>query len=51
MVKHTGKKEKKSRKLKLPSEITPVFNDYVVVTNFFTSSKRSDCDVTCMIVS
>jgi site-specific recombinase XerD len=29
MVKHTGKKEKKSRKLKLPIEIIPVFNDYV----------------------
>jgi integrase/recombinase XerD len=29
MVKHTGKKEKKSRKLKLPTDITPVFNDYV----------------------
>ena len=29
-VKHTGKKEKKSRKLKLPVEIIPVFNDYVV---------------------
>jgi integrase len=28
-VKHTGKKEKKSRKLKLPVEILPVFNDYV----------------------
>jgi site-specific recombinase XerD len=28
-VKHTGKKEKKSRKLKLPVEIIPVFNDYV----------------------
>jgi site-specific recombinase XerD len=28
-VKHTGKKEKKSRKLKLPMEITPVFHDYV----------------------
>jgi site-specific recombinase XerD len=28
-IKHTGKKEKKSRKLKLPTEITPVFNDYV----------------------
>jgi site-specific recombinase XerD len=29
MIKHTGKKEKKSRKLKLPTEITPVFTDYV----------------------
>jgi site-specific recombinase XerD len=29
VVKHTGKKEKKSRKLKLPTGITPVFNDYV----------------------
>jgi integrase/recombinase XerD len=29
MVKHTGKKEKKSRKLKLPVEIIPVFTDYV----------------------
>jgi site-specific recombinase XerD len=29
MVKHTGKKEKKSRKLKLPIEIIPVFTDYV----------------------
>ena len=29
MVKHTGKKEKKSRKLKLPVEITVVFKDYV----------------------
>jgi site-specific recombinase XerD len=28
-IKHTGKKEKKSRKLKLPIEIMPVFNDYV----------------------
>jgi site-specific recombinase XerD len=28
-IKHTGKKEKKSRKLKLPIEITTVFNDYV----------------------
>src|SRR5918998_2567900 len=28
-IKHTGKKEKKSRKLKLPTDITPVFNDYV----------------------
>jgi site-specific recombinase XerD len=28
-IKHTGKKEKKSRKLKLPIEITPVFSDYV----------------------
>jgi site-specific recombinase XerD len=28
-IKHTGKKEKKSRKLKLPMEITAVFNDYV----------------------
>jgi integrase/recombinase XerD len=29
MIKHTGKKEKKSRKLKLPIEIIPVFTDYV----------------------
>src|SRR5688500_7180680 len=29
MVKHIGKKEKKSRKLKLPVDIIPVFNDYV----------------------
>jgi site-specific recombinase XerD len=29
-IKHTGKKEKKSRKLKLPIEIVPVFNDYVI---------------------
>jgi site-specific recombinase XerD len=29
MIKHTGKKEKKSRKLKLPIEIMPVFKDYV----------------------
>jgi site-specific recombinase XerD len=29
VVKHTGKKEKKSRKLKLPTDIIPVFNDYV----------------------
>jgi site-specific recombinase XerD len=29
MIKHTGKKERKSRKLKLPIEIIPVFNDYV----------------------
>jgi site-specific recombinase XerD len=29
MIKHTGKKEKKSRKLKLPPEIIPVFSDYV----------------------
>ena len=28
-IKHTGKKEKKSRKLKLPSDLIPVFNDYV----------------------
>jgi site-specific recombinase XerD len=28
-IKHTGKKEKKSRKLKLPVELIPVFNDYV----------------------
>ena len=28
-VKHSGKKEKKSRKLKLPVEIIPVFNNYV----------------------
>jgi site-specific recombinase XerD len=28
-IKHSGKKEKKSRKLKLPLEITPVFTDYV----------------------
>jgi site-specific recombinase XerD len=29
MVKHTGKKDKKTRKLKLPMEIVPVFSDYV----------------------
>src|SRR5688500_16893470 len=29
MVKHTGRKEKKSRKLKLPIDIIPVFKDYV----------------------
>ncbi|MDQ3975222.1 MAG: tyrosine-type recombinase/integrase [Thermoproteota archaeon] len=29
MIKHTGKKEKKSRKLKLPMEIISVFTDYV----------------------
>ena len=29
VVKHTGKKEKKSRKLKLPTGIIPVFKDYV----------------------
>jgi site-specific recombinase XerD len=29
MIKHTGKKEKKSRKLKLPTDIIPVFNDYL----------------------
>jgi integrase/recombinase XerD len=29
MIKHTGKKEKKSRKLKLSIEIIPVFNDYI----------------------
>jgi hypothetical protein len=28
-IKPTGKKEKKSRNLKLPGEIIPVFNDYV----------------------
>jgi site-specific recombinase XerD len=28
-ITHTGKKEKKSRKLKLPVELIPVFNDYV----------------------
>src|SRR5262245_50709788 len=28
-IKHTGKKEKKSRTLKLPTAITPVFKDYV----------------------
>ena len=28
-IKHSGKKEKKSRKLKLPTGIIPVFNDYV----------------------
>jgi site-specific recombinase XerD len=28
-IKHAGKKEKKSRKLKLPMEIQTVFNDYV----------------------
>ena len=29
VVKHTGKKEKKSRKLKLPTGIIPVFTEYV----------------------
>ena len=29
IVKHTGKKEKKSRKLKLPTGMIPVFTDYV----------------------
>jgi site-specific recombinase XerD len=29
MIKHTGKKEKKSRKLKLPTDMIPVFTDYV----------------------
>lgn len=29
MIKHIGKKEKKTRKLKLPMEISNVFNDYV----------------------
>jgi site-specific recombinase XerD len=29
MIKHTGKKEKKSRKLKLSIEMIQVFNDYV----------------------
>jgi site-specific recombinase XerD len=29
-IKHTGKKEKKSRKLKLPTGIIPVFRDYVM---------------------
>src|SRR5688572_12563725 len=28
-IKHTGKKEKKSRRLKLPVDIIPVFHDYV----------------------
>jgi site-specific recombinase XerD len=28
-IKHTGKKEKKSRKLKVPGDIIPVFDDYV----------------------
>ena len=28
-VKHTGKKVKKDRKLKLPPEVVPVFTDYV----------------------
>jgi site-specific recombinase XerD len=31
-IKHSGKKEKKSRKLKLPIEITAVFTDYVVAS-------------------
>jgi integrase/recombinase XerD len=30
-IKHTGKKEKKSRKLKLPVDIIPVFDDYVAL--------------------
>jgi site-specific recombinase XerD len=29
VIKHTGKKEKKSRKLKLPTDIIAVFTDYV----------------------
>ena len=29
VLRHTGKKEKKSRKLKLSAEITPVFTDYI----------------------
>jgi site-specific recombinase XerD len=33
MIKHAGKKEKKSRKLKLPTGIIPVFNDYVARYN------------------
>jgi site-specific recombinase XerD len=33
MIKHTGKKEKKSRKLKMPPEIISVFNDYVSAYN------------------
>jgi site-specific recombinase XerD len=33
MVKHTGKKEKKSRKLKLPTEMTTVLKDYVEAYN------------------
>jgi integrase/recombinase XerD len=33
MIKHTGKKEKKSRKLKLPTDIIAVFNDYVARYN------------------
>ena len=33
-IKHTGKKEKKSRKLKLPIDIIPVFNDYVAPTRW-----------------
>lgn len=28
-IRHSGKKEKKSRKLKLPPEIAPVFSDYI----------------------
>ena len=28
-VRHSGKKEKKSRKLKLPTDIVPVFSDYI----------------------
>ena len=34
MIKHTGKKEKKSRKLKLPTGIIPVFTDYVAATRW-----------------
>src|ERR687896_2041871 len=33
VVKHTGKKEKKSRKLKLPTGIILVFSDYVARYN------------------
>jgi len=35
-IKHIGKKEKKSRKLKLPTEITEVFSDYVSSTGWMT---------------
>src|SRR5260221_5919019 len=30
-MKHTGKKVKKDRKLKLPMELVPAFNEYVAV--------------------
>jgi integrase/recombinase XerD len=43
-VKHTGKKVKKDRKLKLPPEIVPVFSDYVnqykITDNLFPYTPR-----------